>query len=286
MTSHVPPRRIIVCADDYGMSPGVNRAILSLIEAGRLNATSVMMPGAAIDQSHVAALKQSVAIAASAGHRCEIGLHVTLTAPFSPHARDFRPTHDGQFLSLGRLFRKSMFRLLRTDVFNEEINAQLWAFMKAFERAPDFVDGHQHAHLFPKIRDAFLRAVKANAPGAWVRQCGQMPGQPPRVGNPKAVILDTLSARFRARAARLGIRTNRAFSGAYNFNHLPDFGALVPSFLDALPDGGLMMCHPGFVDNVLRQIDNLTDQREREYAFLASDAFAAMLRARNMTLSS
>jgi chitin disaccharide deacetylase len=281
----VHPRRIVVCADDYGMSPGVNRAIIELIAKGRLNATSVMMPGAALARADIDALRESVAVARNAGHVCEIGLHVTLTAPFRPHTRDFRPTDDGAFLSLGRLFRMTMFRLLRTEIVREEINAQHWAFMKAFGRAPDFVDGHQHAHLFPKIRDAFLRAVKENAPNAWVRQCGQRAGQPMRVGNPKALILDALSARFRVRATKLGIRTNPAFSGAYNFNHLPDFGALVPSFLDPLPDGGVMMCHPGFVDDALRQIDNLTDQREREYSFLASDAFPAMLRARNMTVS-
>ena len=43
-----PARRIILCADDYGMSPGVNRAIRDLIERRRINATSVMMVGPAI----------------------------------------------------------------------------------------------------------------------------------------------------------------------------------------------------------------------------------------------
>jgi predicted glycoside hydrolase/deacetylase ChbG (UPF0249 family) len=45
MTDAAPPRRIWLCADDYGLSPGVNRAIRDLIERGRLNATSVMVVG-------------------------------------------------------------------------------------------------------------------------------------------------------------------------------------------------------------------------------------------------
>ena len=45
MNDAAPPRRIWLCADDYGISPGVNRAIRDLIERGRLNATSVMMVG-------------------------------------------------------------------------------------------------------------------------------------------------------------------------------------------------------------------------------------------------
>ena len=49
-------RRIWLCADDYGISPGVNRAIRDLIERGRLNATSVMMVGPAIDRGEIDAL--------------------------------------------------------------------------------------------------------------------------------------------------------------------------------------------------------------------------------------
>ena len=47
-------RRIWLCADDYGISPGVNRAIRDLIERGRLNATSVMVVGPAIGRDEVA----------------------------------------------------------------------------------------------------------------------------------------------------------------------------------------------------------------------------------------
>ena len=66
-------RRIWLCADDYGISPGVNRAIRDLIERGRLNATSVMMVGPAIERGEIEALQT----AAKASPRCAIGLHVT-----------------------------------------------------------------------------------------------------------------------------------------------------------------------------------------------------------------
>jgi len=51
------PRRIWLCADDYGIGPGVNRAIRDLIARGRLNATSVMAVGGAIGRDEVAALR-------------------------------------------------------------------------------------------------------------------------------------------------------------------------------------------------------------------------------------
>jgi predicted glycoside hydrolase/deacetylase ChbG (UPF0249 family) len=56
-------------------------------------------------------------------------------------------------------------------------------------------------------------------------------------------------------------------------------------FLDGLPDGGLVMCHPGFVDELLVSLDPLTDQREREYEFLAGDGFPRLLAANNVTLA-
>lgn len=80
MSAAASLRRIWLCADDYGISPGVNRAIRDLIERGRLNATSVMVVGPAIERSEVEALQASV----KASRRCAIGLHVTLSAPFRP----------------------------------------------------------------------------------------------------------------------------------------------------------------------------------------------------------
>ena len=54
-----------------------------------------------------------------------------------------------------------------------EIATQLRAFIDTFGRPPDFLDGHQHVHLFPQVRDAFLKVVAQGAPDAWVRQCGR-----------------------------------------------------------------------------------------------------------------
>jgi hypothetical protein len=79
---------------------------------------------------------------------------------------------------------------------------------------------------------------------------------------------------------------NPAFAGAYDFTREPDFAELFEKFLEGLPEGGLVMCHPGFVDDVLIALDPLTSQREREYAFLAGDALPALLAARNFVLSS
>ncbi|MBR0873933.1 ChbG/HpnK family deacetylase [Bradyrhizobium tropiciagri] len=274
------PRRIWLCADDYGLSDGVNRAIRELIERGRLNATSVMMVTPAIGRDAVAALQASVA----KSPRCAIGLHVTLTTPFRPLTLHFRPLDGDMFLPFQKLLRAGLLRRLDAELVHAEVLAQLEAFHDLFGRAPDFVDGHQHAQLFPQVRDGFLRAVKQRAPEAWVRQGGLNLPLAQRISGPKSLVLDVLSTQFRSKASRLGLRFNPAFAGAYDFTGEPDFGPLMQQFLKGLPDGGLVMCHPGFVDETLRNLDPLTTQREKEYAYLASDAFKDLLAMNNVTL--
>jgi predicted glycoside hydrolase/deacetylase ChbG (UPF0249 family) len=52
-----------------------------------------------------------------------------------------------------------------------------------------------------------------------------------------------------------------------------------------MPEAGVVMCHPGFVDEVLISLDPLTVQREREYEFLRSEAFLPLLATNEVTLS-
>ncbi len=273
-------RRIWLCADDYGISPGVNRAIRELIAMRRINATSVMMVGPAIDRTEIDALKAAV----QENPGCAIGLHATMTAPFQPLTMHFRPADGTSFIPLAAMLRASVLRRLDRDMMRTEFEAQFAAFKTAFGEAPAYADGHQHVQAFPQIRDAFLDAVKQSAPGAWIRQCGSPRSFAQNIANPKAALLDALSGGLRRAARKAGVAFNPAFSGAYDFSQRPDFGSLMGAFLDGLPDGGLIMCHPGFVDQTLRDLDPLTDQREREYEYLAGDAFPRLLAAKQAVL--
>lgn len=274
------PRHIWLCADDYGIAPGVNGAIRDLIARGRINATSVMVTAPSFSQPEAEAL----AGLNENEKRAAIGLHVTLTAPFTPMTAGYGPLRDGAFLPLEAMLRAAFLQQLSRDRLAMEMATQFKTFVMAFGRAPDFVDGHQHVHLFPQVRDAFLSVVKEMAPQAWVRQCGRSIPLRRRFDR-KAVLLDILSYSFRRRARAKGVRTNPAFAGAYDFRTEPDFAKLFPSFLHRLPPGGLVMCHPGLVDDQLRRLDPLTTQREREYAYLASDALPPTFAAYGVALS-
>jgi hypothetical protein len=274
-------RHIWLCADDYGISAAVNVAIRDLVVRRRLNATSVMVVAPSFHRSEALALD----VLNSGMPRVAIGLHLTLTAPFRPLSGAYRPARDGSFLSLGTTMMRAFLQRLNPDALASEIAAQLRMFVHTFGRPPDFIDGHQHVHLFPQIREAMLEVAKASAPDAWLRQCGRAVPPRFRFGDRKAWLLDRLSHDFRERANALGRRTNPAFAGAYDFRADADFAALFAGFLEQVPDGGLIMCHPGFVDADLQRLDPLTTLREREYAFLAGTAFPELLASHGLTLA-
>jgi predicted glycoside hydrolase/deacetylase ChbG (UPF0249 family) len=272
-------RHIWLVADDYGISPAVSAAIRDLIARHRLSATSVMTLTPSFSRSEATALLDA------AGARAAIGLHVTLTGPFKPLTPDFAPLHDGAFPFLSGMAGRALAHWQYPELLETEILRQFTAFQDAFGRAPDYVDGHQHIHVFPQIGDALLRVMKSAAPRAWVRQCGRAPEAPKSLSDPKGYILDALSRRFRRLAEAQSVRTNPAFAGTYSFAPGAQFDQLFPTFLEGLPDGGLIMCHPGKVDDELLRLDPLTTLRECEYAYLLGQSFPQLLADRGYALA-
>jgi predicted glycoside hydrolase/deacetylase ChbG (UPF0249 family) len=276
----LPQKAIVLCADDYGITSAVDGAIRELLARGRLSATSVMVVAPAFQRAEAFALTAL----RERGAQFQVGLHLTLTAPFRPLTPRFRPLRDGAFPGLAQLLLRSFLTQLKPELIAAETRAQLQAFFDAFGRPPDFVDGHQHVHLFPQIREAVLPVVHELAPKAWMRQCGVAPGRRPGWRDPKGKLLNFLSEGFRRAARATDTATNRAFAGTYTFRGDAMFAEIFPRFLDALPDGGVVMCHPGVVDDELRRCDKLTDLRAKEYAFFSGDEFPRLLAAHGAVL--
>jgi predicted glycoside hydrolase/deacetylase ChbG (UPF0249 family) len=274
-------RRIWLCADDYGIAPGVSAAIRDLVARGRLNATSAMV----VAPSFTRAEADALAALNAERPRVAIGLHLTLTGPLKPLAAAYAPTAGGAFLPLAATLRLAMQQRLDVAAITAEFRAQFEAFAAAFGRPPDFVDGHQHVHLFPQVRQAALEVTSWIAPQARMRQCGSVLPLHRRLTDPKGLLIDWLSREFRARAAKLAIATNPAFAGTYAFRPNADFAALFPGFLEGLPEGSVVMCHPGHVDAELERLDPLTTLREREYTYFCSEAFVDVLKAHDLTLN-
>lgn len=262
-------KRIRICADDYGIAPGVSQAIRALIEARRINATSVMtlFPGLKEEAGRLSAAAQ--------GSGASLGLHLTLTGGFAPLAA--APLGGSVLPSMGGLMAGAFSGRLRRAAVAAEVEAQFAAFMEAFGHAPDHVDGHQHAHLLPGIRAILLEVTHRHAPAAWVRDCVPAPGA--RLGfDPKGRLIAALSAGLKKAAAARGLSVNKGFAGAYAFRPGVAFEPLLTRFVAGLPDKGLMMVHPGFVDEVLATRDSLVALREAEYEVLAGPAFPEILK--------
>jgi chitin disaccharide deacetylase len=275
------PRRIWLCADDYGISPAVNAAIRELLQRGRLNATSVMVVAPSWSPSEASLLSNLRA----ASHLRAVGLHLTLTGRFRPLTASFKPLCGSVFRPLTDMAFLSLIRRLDRRALAAEVAAQLAAFSAAFGRAPDFVDGHQHVHLLPQVRDEVVAAVKTAAPKAWLRQCGSVRPVLDQLADRKGLLLSWFSGALRRKAKAQSVAVNPAFAGTYALRADTDFARLFPHFLDRLPDGGLIMCHPGRVDDALKELDSLTDLRETEYRYFASDAFLDLLRRRHVVLA-
>jgi predicted glycoside hydrolase/deacetylase ChbG (UPF0249 family) len=274
-------RRIVLCADDYGIAPGVNAAIRELVARGRLNATSAMVVAPSLTAPEATAL---TGLRRDRPH-LQIGLHFTLTAPFRPTSETYAPRKQDAFLPLPKTLGSALIARLDRDRIAHELRAQIAAFSTLFGFLPDYVDGHQHVQIFPQIRDAALSVMRESLPDAWMRQCGRVTPLAARVADRKGMLLDVMSRGFRKRAAAAGIAFNPGFAGSYDFESGPDFASLFPRFLDGLPARSVVMCHPGFVDDELKTLDPLTNLREREYAYLAGDALPEILREYRVTLS-
>jgi predicted glycoside hydrolase/deacetylase ChbG (UPF0249 family) len=272
-------KKIVVCADDYNIAPGVSKAIRELVAMGRLNATSVMtiFPGLEEEAKALADTPSPAPL--------QIGLHLTLSGGFMPLVSPPMATNDGKLPHMNKLLSPlSMLRVNRKAVALE-IEAQIEAFERAFGRLPDYVDGHQHCQLMPAIRKTFVQTVARLAPRAWVRQCAPAQKLALLTSDTKTRVIGTLSIALARLAKRAGLAVNPSFSGAYDFGGKGRFADLFPRFIGELTDGGVVMVHPGFIDDTLRARDILVERREEEYFLLASEQFHAAMKDAEATLA-
>lgn len=255
---------IIICADDYSLSPGVCDAIENLIERGRVTATSAMtvMPEWPKRARTLKALTKDYPV--------EVGLHLTLTGPWRLTA--FCGTVPE---SLHALSHRALTRRLESVPIRVEIRAQLDAFEDAWGQGPDYIDGHQHIHCLPVICDELLREVKSRyGTRPWIRNCAAPLHEWNRYNSSpaKEAYLSVIGRRMAAKARALGFRMNDSFRGLYPFTTRRSYESLFHKFLAKPAATALLHCHPGWVDSSLCERDTLTWPREREFAWLASAA--------------
>jgi predicted glycoside hydrolase/deacetylase ChbG (UPF0249 family) len=270
--------RFALCADDYALTPGVSRGILELLQARCLTAVSVMTTQHGWPQA-AAELRPFVPAA-------DIGLHLNLTLGAALGAMPgLAPA--GEFPALGTLVRAAVLGRLPLGEIGAEIERQIHAFTKHFGRLPDYLDGHQHVHALPGIRDVLLRALgeQGLAGRLWLRDPGdRIDAILARPMRRKALAVAVLAGAFASRAQAAGFALNDGFAGFSDFDPAGNYAALFAASLRSPGPRHLIMCHPGFADEALARLDPATLSRETELAFFRSPAFAEILTANSAEL--
>jgi predicted glycoside hydrolase/deacetylase ChbG (UPF0249 family) len=258
---------LVLCADDFSLNPAINAAILSLLDQQRLSAVSCMTqsPTWPADAKQLAPWKNHI----------DIGLHFNLTHSFPACYST----------SLPALMLQSTLHLVNRTALQQSLRTQLDRFEQALGCAPDFIDGHQHVHLFPVIRDLFISEYQKRYgtldTKPWVRSLHSLPGD---AGQFKARVLQAMGARaLHTLLVQHGIPHNNGFAGIYDFNPNENLDARMQQWLESLPDGGLVMCHPAL--EYKNGDDAIAAARYNEYRFLSSDPFTQTLLQHNLVLS-
>jgi len=264
--------RFILCADDFALSEAISGAILDLLSRRRVSATSAMTNS---DNWLVAAPR----LKEVAGH-ADIGVHLNLTCGASLSIMS-RLAPTGELPTLGRILRRVVARRLPIAEIADEFRRQIDAFARGLGREPDFIDGHQHVHAFPGVREALFSALDGLglARRVYVRDPADSAGAiaARRLSAGKALFVARLARGFEPALHKRGIACNRGFAGFTPFRARRDYAADFPLFLRAAGDCHLVMCHPGLADGSRERQDPAGATRPKEHAFLAGEAFPALL---------
>jgi chitin disaccharide deacetylase len=255
---------VILCADDYAMTAGVSRGILELAQLRRLSATSALVT--------LERWPQDAKPLAQVRDRIAVGLHIDLTLgkplgplpSLSPH---------GRFPSLRQIVIRALTSRIDQDEVAAEVTRQLDRFEEAVGFPPDHVDGHQHVHALPVLRNGVLEALTKRFPsgGPLVRDpADSIPAIRRRgLAVRKSMIINVLSSGFGAAARARGFAVNGSFAGTSPFKEGRPYADELQAAFSAGGRHHLVMCHPGHVDPELSRLDPVVARRAEEYAALA-----------------
>jgi len=263
------PPRLTVQADDFGLSPGINRAIEQGLVSGSLSGASIL----------VGAPHAAEALDWAAEHPWfDFAVHLNLTqgAPVLPPSRvPTLVTRTGKFPSLAGLILRLVTGRLRSAEVLSEWRAQLDV-ARAAGLQVTHLDSHQHVHLLPHLFGSVTMPLALEA-GVSVRAMdGPVRGRW-RWPDLKGICL-SMASRIAFRGGRQTLHGSRGSGTA--LMKRPTL-AVVRGLLSRMKPGRCyeLVVHPGVVDEALRASgDHYVEGREREQELLLSQEYRAVLR--------
>jgi len=277
-------KRLIVNADDFGLTSGVNRAIVELNQRGNLTSATLM--------AKATATEEAISLT-NANPKVGVGCHVVLVDGESI----LRPRQDlvwlvdpvrtkGRFPQtlgalLNLLYSRGGARSLRSSSLTGEIEAEALAQIRSLQSRGihlTHIDTHKHTHMFPRVLRPVLRAAQA----AGIRTV-RNPFEPawsiratpraPWLRRLQVRLLRTLEPIFRRIVAEEGFVTSDGAIGVLATGTLDT--ETLTSLLRAMPDGTWeLVTHPGYNDADLAQAGTrLLASRETELSALSNAQF-------------
>lgn len=272
MNNIKPPagKPIIVCADDFAQSEAIDAGIVSLIEQEKLSAASCLTSSPRWPQA-------AKHITADIRMKADIGLHLDFT--------QFGPSYP-----LAALVLLAEIRGLPSQHIYRTINQQLDRFEEALGTAPDYVDGHQHVHQLPQIRDALLNTLtqRYHSHLPWIRIA-----KPPAQDGLKAFIIGALGANaLTKQAKKLGFKHSCSLLGIYGFaGSSKDYLAYLENWFTIAAQHTntgitVLVCHPAKQIASSNQVhgDPIYSARINEFEIINSEHFTALLNQKDLRM--
>lgn len=280
-------RRLIVNADDFGLTAGVNRAIIEGNRSGIVTSATIM--------ANVKATDAAIDLA-KAEPGLKTGCHVVLIdgVPLTANLPTLTNSSSRFRSSLKQFAFAATRGQIAADEIQQEVEAQI-SKLQSRRVTITHIDSHKHTHMFPRVLRPLLRAAKScgiravrnpfepircwpagmvlGSPGLWLRSAGVMAFQ-------------TFAAEFRRAVKEEGIVSTDGTIGIAATGLLDQKKLL--QILEALPEGTWeLVCHPGYSDSDLQAAGTrLTQSREIELSALTSAETKKALARREIELIS
>lgn len=289
-------KRLIVNADDFGLTKGVNRAIGELHRAGSLTSATLMANGLAFEDALATA---------HANPSLDVGCHIVLVDGQPVSAAAETPTlvrsesSPASFHSSLGGFALALYSggIQERDI-EREATAQIRKLQDAGIRVTH-LDTHKHTHMFPRVLRPLLRAAEVTGVRAirnpfeardrtasgGLHLPGLHRGKTPLKRGLQVGILSAMRSTFQKMVGNAAIRTTDGALGVIVTGTLDD--KRLAEILDRLPPGTWeLVCHPGFTDPDLDAVrTRLRASREVEVSALKTGISASNLLARGVTLA-
>jgi len=277
-------RRLIVNADDFGLTRGVNQAIIEAHTRGVVTSTTLMANSQAFDDAVDLAQRHP---------DLSVGCHLMLVdgEPLLPpdEINTLIDPRDGRHFY--RDISTFALRLLRGKVNRGHIEAEAFAQIRRLQDAGigvSHLDSHKHTHLFPSVlrpvlsaaRESGVRAIRNPFGRVAFRMVASRPGLWKRYS--QLEVLNSLAGKFRRVIAKAGMVTTDGSLGVAATGALDD--ALFRMLIENLPEGTWeFVSHPGYSDADLDKIHTrLHESREAELKLLTAAATRELIESKQI----